>query len=144
MCTPKKFKFDNPLTGFGSFGMGSEAEIYPIFSDGSGKVAKNLTKTPLSEFKEVLIAPAESQIELIDIYYKNKQSMDQSLLIGVELTDFSGKKVLKVGDCSTSDFNSKFSIKLTKGEKIVGFKNVKKDEEKARRFDVQFVIGHMQ
>ena len=108
--TPRKFKFDNPLIGFGSFGMGSESEIYPIFSDGSGKVAKNLTKTPLSSFQEVLITPAESQVELITIYYKNKQSMDQSLLIGVELHDFSGKKVLRVGDCSTSEFNSKFVI----------------------------------
>ena len=79
--------------------MGSEAEIYPIFSDGSGKAAKNQTKTPLSSFQEVLITPVESQIEHIVIYYKNKQSMDQSLLIGVELTDFNSKKVLKVGEC---------------------------------------------
>lgn len=47
---PKVFKFANPLTGFGLYGMGSDTEIYPIFSDGSGRASKILTKTPLSAF----------------------------------------------------------------------------------------------
>lgn len=85
----EKWSYENPIVAFGNY----EAEFYFVYLDGSKSEIK--TKTEIEKFKEHRFDSAP--IKTIRIIYCNGNSPYAGCMIGIELLNYSGKRMLKIG-----------------------------------------------
>ena len=105
-----------------------------IFSDGT-RIEFPCT-SDASDFKDILIQPAESEVRAVLLRYYTRQDQNESLINGIQFLDKNNTIILKAGNWPVDPNRKDFRIDIKEGERIVGMKSGRRGVATARHHDV--------
>jgi len=85
----EKWSYENPIVAIGNY----EAEFYFVYLNGNKSEIK--TKTEIEKFKEYRFD--QIPVKTIRIIYCNGNSPYAGCMVGIELFNWSSKRMLKLG-----------------------------------------------
>ncbi len=105
-----------------------------IFSDGTRAEFKTNTKE--AEFKEEILNPADACVRRVIIYYYHNDYDSSERMNGIQFLDKDNESILRAGYWSADSCFKEHRIDLKEGERILGVKSGRRNQDKAYHYDV--------